>query len=428
MEKLKYCLIFSTVFMVTACGENNSGNNKESTIENPTQAVSKIAENIAPISVIQSVNSTINVGDSIVLDGAESTDDGTNTLNYRWTISAKPNNSDPNIGDSRSKTFIFIPDVAGDYQISLIVNDGEKDSQTTTTQIHVLDRQNPQQIDETNPLAPIIESPNLGSNAEELNKTTDLNEIGKETGKVVFRDGFWTGKINVDKSLPNDYSWSLFGLQMENSSTAVIVKDPAGTGENVAKFTVPDDGKSYRAEVQRKQFGWGHYNYSISHYIPSTWPLFDYGTILTQWHGYSLNDKNLNPPIALVLFGKKPEWQLHVYQLKPLTSPLAVPETVLKRYVLDVPVTFNQWNNWNFDITWSQLDENNQLIPGRIIVKYNNVEVANIVGGNNYHQKWPPYFQMGIYRASWKEGALNRPIVGNPIEVYHKGVVIKDMN
>lgn len=215
---------------------------------------------------------------------------------------------------------------------------------------------------------------------------------------------------------------------MENSSTAVIVKDPTGTGENVAKFTVPDDGKSYRAEIQRKQFGWGQYNYSVSHYIPSSWPLFDYGTILAQWHGYSLNDKNLNPPIALVLSGKKPEWQLHIYQLKPLSSPSAVPETVLKRYVLDVPVTFNQWHNWNFDIKWSQLDENNQLIPGQIIVKHNNVEVANIISGNNYHQKWPPYFQMGIYRASWKEGALNRPIVGNPIEVYHKGVVIKDMN
>ena len=423
MGELKYYLIFTIVLMVAACGENNSGNDSEKQI----QTVTKISENVAPVSVIQSANNTIKVGDSILLDGSESTDDGANTLNYQWTISAKPDNSNPSIGDSHSKTFMFIPDIVGDYQISLMVNDGEKDSQITTTQIRVLDRQNPQQIDEVNPSAP-IESSNLGSNIEESDKTTDFNEIGKETDKIVFRDGFWTGKINVDKSLPNDYSWSLFGLQMENSSTAVIVKDPAGTGENVAKFTVPDDGKSYRAEIQRKQFGWGHYNYSVSHYIPSSWPLFDYGTILAQWHGYSLNDKNLNPPIALVLSGKKPEWQLHIYQLKPLSSPSAVPETVLKRYVLDVPVTFNQWHNWNFDIKWSQLDENNQLIPGQIIVKHNNVEVANIISGNNYHQKWPPYFQMGIYRASWKEGALNRPIVGNPIEVYHKGVVIKDMN
>ncbi len=61
----------------------------------------------------------------------------------------------------------------------------------------------------------------------------------------------------------------------------------------------------YRAEIQRKQFGWGHYNYSF-YYIPSTWPAFQYGTILAQWHGFNLNGKDLNPPIALVLSGLKP--------------------------------------------------------------------------------------------------------------------------
>ena len=249
-------------------------------------------------------------------------------------------------------------------------------------------------------------------------------------GKVVFRDGFWTGKINVDKANvnANDYTWSAMALHMENSSSAEIVKDPAGSDQNVAKFTVPDDGQAYRAEIQRKQFKWGHYNYSVSHYIPSTWPIFKYGTILAQCHGYSLNNKNLNPPIALVLSGEKPEWQLHVYHLKPLSSPLAIPETILNRYVLDVPVTYDQWNNWNFDIQWSQLDANNQLIPGLIVVKHNDKEVARISGENNYHQAWPPYFQMGIYRSSWREGDMNRPIGGQPIVAYHKDVVIKDLN
>jgi hypothetical protein len=100
----------------------------------------------------------------------------------------------------------------------------------------------------------------------------------------------------------------------------------------------------------------------------------------------------------------------------------------LKRYVLDVPVAYNQWNDWNFDIQWSKLDTNNQLIPesgGETQWK----EVANISGVNNYHQKWSPYFQMGIYRSSWREGALkNRVIVGQPVEAYHKNVVIKDLN
>ena len=194
MGKLKYYLIFSIALMITACGENNSGNN----IEKQIQTVTKISENVAPVSVIQSANNTIKVGDSILLDGSESTDDGANKLNYQWTISAKPDNSNPSIGDSHSKTFMFIPDLVGDYQISLMVNDGEKDSQITTTQIRVLDRQNPQQIDEVNPSAP-IESSNLGSNIEESDKTTDFNEIGKETGKIVFRDGFWTGKRWIRK-------------------------------------------------------------------------------------------------------------------------------------------------------------------------------------------------------------------------------------
>ena len=54
-----------------------------------------------------------------------------------------------------------------------------------------------------------------------------------------------------------------------------------------------------------------------------------------------------------------------------MTSPLAVPETLLKRYVLDVPVEYNQWNYWNFDIKWSELDAYNQLIPRKVVVKHN---------------------------------------------------------
>ena len=377
---------------VTACG----GGSEEASIEIPA----KESQNSAPVAIIQSQHNfaSIVVGSSIVLDGSQSKDDHAQTLQYKWSVKSKPENSNPFIGSTNNQTLEFTPDTMGRYELSLSVNDGELESQNSVVSIQVVEKL--------------------------------ITPLQNESGKVVFRDGFWTGSILVDKANinANDYTWSSIGLQMENSSSAEIVKDPAGTGQNVAKFTVPDDGQSYRAEIQRKQFEWGHYNYSVSHYIPSTWPRFDYGTILTQWHGYSLNNKNLNPPIALVLFGKKPEWQLHVYQLKPLSSPLAVPETVLKRYVLDVPVNYDQWHNWNFDIQWSQLDAHQQVIPGLIVVKHNDKEVARISGENNYHQAWPPYFQMGIYRSSWREGELNRPIEGQAIVVYHKDVVIKDLN
>lgn len=389
---------------IAACGGGSGSNEVSKELPPkeppPKELPSTESKNTAPVSIIQAKNipTPLMVGTSIVLDGSETTDDHSSILKYQWSVKSKPENSHPSFGSTVAKTFDFTPDIIGTYEISLIVNDGELDSPISVISIQVVEKQ--------------------------------ITQPPTESGKVVFRDGFWTGTILVDKANvnANDYTWSSIRLQMANSSSAEIVKDPAGSGQNVAKFTVPDDGQSYRAEIQRKQFDWGHYNYSVSHYIPSAWPLFDYGTILSQWHGYSLNSKNLNPPIALVLNGKKPEWQLHVYQLKPLSSPSAVPETILKRYVLDAPVTFDQWNNWNFDIKWSQLDSNNQLIPGLIVVKHNDKEVARISGENNYHQAWPPYFQMGIYRASWKEGVLNRPIGGQPIVVFHKDVVIKDLN
>lgn len=404
MKKIKPYLIFSMLLGIAACGGGSGSNEVSKELPPkeppPKELPSTESKNIAPVSIIQAKNNLtpLIVGTSIVLDGSESTDDHSSTLKYQWSVKSKPENSNPSIGSTDAKFLDFTPDIIGTYEVSLIVNDGELDSPISVISIQVVEKQ--------------------------------ITQPPTESGKVVFRDGFWTGTILVDKANvnANDYTWSSIGLQMANSSSAEIVKDPAGSGQNVAKFTVPDDGQSYRAEIQRKQFDWGHYNYSVSHYIPSAWPLFDYGTILSQWHGYSLNSKNLNPPIALVLNGKKPEWQLHVYQLKPLSSPSAVPETILKRYVLDVPVTFDQWNNWNFDIKWSQLDSNNQLIPGLIVVKHNDKEVARISGENNYHQAWPPYFQMGIYRASWKEGVLNRPIGGQPIVVFHKDVVIKDLN
>ena len=85
-----------------------------------------------PVAVIQSMQDSAMVGDSILLDGSESTDDGATTLNYRWAVVKKPENSFPSLGTSTDKTFHFIPDRTGDYELSLVVNDGQQDSQTTS--------------------------------------------------------------------------------------------------------------------------------------------------------------------------------------------------------------------------------------------------------------------------------------------------------
>ena len=224
MKKLKAYLIFSILLGVTACG----GGSEEASKEIPP----KKSPNMAPVAIIQSKNNPlpIVVGLAIVLDGSKSTDDGSDTLKYQWSVKRKPENSYAYIGPTNTNTFNFIPDTIGNYEVSLVVNDGKLDSPISLLSIDVVEKQSTQ-------------PPN-------------------ELGKVVFLDGFWTGTILVDKANvnANDYTWSAMALNMENSSSAEIVKDPAGSGQNVAKFTVPDDGQSYRAEIQRKQFKWGHYN------------------------------------------------------------------------------------------------------------------------------------------------------------------------
>lgn len=252
-----------------------------------------------------------------------------------------------------------------------------------------------------------------------------------ECGRAIFRDGFWTGTINVDRNNPdlNDYTWTSIGLNMAGKSTATVLPDPAGSGQLVGRFMVPDDGESYRAEIQRKQFDWGHYRYAISHYIPSTWPAFRYGTIVSQWHGFAMPDAdgktvNLNPPIALAVYGLQPKWELHMYRLVS-TNP---PDTAVTRYPINVPIAYDRWNDWVFDIIWSRRLADGTVTPGLVVVTLNGIEVLRIAGDNNYHQQWSPYFQMGIYRSSWRASPTREQSGGPPVVVYHRNLVVTDLN
>ena len=246
MNKIRYFLVLTTIVGMGACGGGQGDQSTTATIND--------IRNEMPIGIIQLMQDSAMVGDSILLDGSESTDDSATTLNYRWSVVKKPENSFPSFGASTDKIFHFIPDHAGDYELSLVVNDGQQDSQTTTVKLQVFAR-NVEQV--VNP-SDVMPDP---KNDDVLVDNTE------EKGKVIFRDGFETGTISVDKYSNDLSTWNAMALHFENRSSATIVKDPAGTGQNVAKFVVPDDGQCYRAEIQRKQFDWGHYNYSFSQYL-----------------------------------------------------------------------------------------------------------------------------------------------------------------
>lgn len=227
--------------------------------------------------------------------------------------------------------------------------------------------------------------------------------------------GAWTGRRydGISATVGTGDVWSDSALFPP--SRYAIVPDPAGSGQPVMRFTVPADQTSYRSEIARRQFTFGRYRYGVSHFIPDDFVPFRYGTLLAQWHGYTLPDgRATNPPLALLLNdAPTPTWQFHVYRLQADLT------TTLTRYVLPVPATTGVWHDWTIDITWSA-----ETSPGRVIITHAGVTVLDITGVNNYHQQWPPYFQTGIYRFSWSTGGYPAQ---PDLQIYHRDITVHDL-
>ncbi len=84
--------------------------------------VSGSAENSAP-TADAGVNQSVEVGETVLLDGGGSSDPESDSLSYIWTVD-RPLTSAAVIDDPGSETPSFVADVEGSYDIKLIVNDG----------------------------------------------------------------------------------------------------------------------------------------------------------------------------------------------------------------------------------------------------------------------------------------------------------------
>lgn len=74
----------------------------------------------------------------VVLDGGASHDADGDPLTFRWSMVSRPGGSAAALsGGASSPT--FTPDVAGDYSVGLVVNDGKVDSATATVAVTALD-------------------------------------------------------------------------------------------------------------------------------------------------------------------------------------------------------------------------------------------------------------------------------------------------
>ncbi|MFT5662278.1 MAG: hypothetical protein ACI9TV_002928 [Sulfurimonas sp.] len=71
----------------------------------------------------------------VSLDGSSSSDADPDTLTYSWNITSKPDGSTATLSSATAVSPTFTADVDGTYEISLIINDGEVDSNTSVVTV-----------------------------------------------------------------------------------------------------------------------------------------------------------------------------------------------------------------------------------------------------------------------------------------------------
>ena len=72
-------------------------------------------------------NQTVNVGDTVTLNGSGSTDADTDPLTFSWTLDT-PMGSTATLAAGTTVSPTFVPDVSGTFTVTLVVNDGTEDS------------------------------------------------------------------------------------------------------------------------------------------------------------------------------------------------------------------------------------------------------------------------------------------------------------
>ncbi|MEL7448826.1 MAG: PKD domain-containing protein, partial [Pseudomonadota bacterium] len=104
----------------------------------------------APASVLVSTANTAPVaqagtpkraglGETVLLDATASSDVNGDALSYRWSVESAPEGSAALLDNAGGAIAAFTPDVAGDYALSLIVNDGRVDGTPATVYVSTAD-------------------------------------------------------------------------------------------------------------------------------------------------------------------------------------------------------------------------------------------------------------------------------------------------
>lgn len=99
-----------------------------------TVTVTATRANAAPVANA-GITQNVTVGATVSLDGSASSDANGDALTYRWMLTSKPVGSTAALTLSTSSRPSFMADITGVYVATLIVNDGQIDSSSTTVTV-----------------------------------------------------------------------------------------------------------------------------------------------------------------------------------------------------------------------------------------------------------------------------------------------------
>jgi len=144
-----------------------------------------ITENAPPAAVIN-VEQPVLTGDTVSLDGSGSSDADGNPLTYQWSLAAMPFESSASLTDPTSVNSTFMADVAGDYIVNLIVNDGQQNSAEDSVVLTVSLAGDPSPTDPTAPSAgdpPAAEPPDSDDGESQADGDDSLETDDNESEK-----------------------------------------------------------------------------------------------------------------------------------------------------------------------------------------------------------------------------------------------------
>ena len=119
--------------------DSNGNIDEDSLVVTVTGDNSTSETNTAPIANAGMDQSNITVGEKVQLNGNASSDTDGDNLVYTWSILFQPIGSNIAVNTTTPSTPSFTPEVAGNYELQLIVNDGHVDSMPDSVVITVSD-------------------------------------------------------------------------------------------------------------------------------------------------------------------------------------------------------------------------------------------------------------------------------------------------